>query len=106
MIKLPPWITLLIGIGVGLGIGFPVMYFYMIERLDAEIATAEKDTVIEGTKQATIIKQETSKNTQLSNELKQQVKTGETKIIINDRFTATFTNRLQSKIQRAQSFTD
>jgi len=106
MTRIPPSAALLIGLFVGMGTGITSMYFYLTERLDAELATAEKNTVIEGTKQAAIIKQETDKNTQLSNELKQQVKTGETKIVINDRFTLGFTNRLQSKISRAQSFAD
>lgn len=106
MVRLPPSLALLLGLVVGFSIATPSMYFYMIERLDAELATAEKNTVIEGTKQAAIIKQETSKNTEISNTLKQQVKSGETKIVINDAFAGGFTTRLQSKISRAQSFTD
>jgi len=106
MSRIPPSAALLIGLFVGMGIGITSMYFYLTERLDAEIATAEKETVIEGTKQAVIIKKETIKNTELSNQLKQQVKTGEKTIVTGKRFTDDFTNRLQSKIERAQSFTD
>lgn len=108
MIRLPPSITLILGLFIGLGIGAITSYYIVVERLDAEIAHAEKETVIDGEKKAAIIRKDTETNIKQSQILKDKVKSGHENIVHpnKQRFTNDFTIRLQSKVSRAQSFTD
>lgn len=107
-VRIPPTIAMLLGLFVGLAIGAISAYYIVTERLDAELAHVEKQTVIEGEKKAAIIRQETATAKKQSQQLKEKVKNGEQSIIApgGKRYTDSFVTGLQSKISRAASFSD
>ena len=47
-LRMPPTIALILGLFLGLAIGGISAYYIVTERLDAELAHVEKETVIEG----------------------------------------------------------
>jgi len=107
-LRIPPTIALLLGVFVGLAIGGISAYYIVTERLDAELANVEKDTVIDGEKKAAIIRKETEKAKAQTQQLKEKVKNGEQSIIApgGKHFTDSFVTSLQSKIDRARALSD
>jgi len=108
--RLPPSAAMLLGIIVGCIGGAIAAYYIVTSRMDAELAAAERDTVIEGTKKAKIIQKETDKEIEDSRNYSDKVKHGKIKIVTgsgaNKRFSDEFYDRLQSKVSRAQSISD
>lgn len=108
MTPLPPSVAVILGLTIGLTIGVGGTYVLVKQGVKADVAEANLATVVDGEKEAQVIRKVKEVDLEASKQFIEKVEAGEEKIVSSDglKFSAEFAARLRNKVIEARSVSD